>query len=705
MRGDRFRNSGPEDPAGGRHLDWRLFKRLLPFMRPWRGALLLAVLLVILITLLDLALPYLTKTAIDRYIVPVAYTTMLPPDMEPGVESGMEPDADRVWWPVNLSRPETSELLARHPDIRVHYPSGVTPGEATVAWIARADLMRLTPSERLLLRQADWIGLQHLALVFLLLLVLSFGANLAQQRLMEAAGQKGMHHLRQHLFAHLLRLPVTYFNHNPVGRLVTRITNDVQNLHELFTSIIVFVFKDLLLLAGISIVLLAINPFLALLCFAVLPVVAVVSGWFARRSRRIFQELRTRISQINTRFAETLAGLRVIQLFGHEKTNYQRFKTLNHAHFQAGMQQVHLFSLFLPIIEILGSLTVAIIIYQGGTSVLAGYLTLGELVIFLAYMKMFFRPVRDITEKHNVVQNALASAERIFQLQDTPVAVEPSDVKLQAEGLWPSPSSEAAAVFNSPLGGQAATPMTDDLPSGFQRLIIDGVSFGYIPTEPVLQDISFTLPAGQTLALVGATGSGKTTLIQLLLRFYTPDRGQIRWDDWDIQDIPRPHLHRLMALVPQEPVLFSESIAANICGGNPPISEERLQEILALAQCQHFLTRLPQGLNTVLGEGGTLISSGERQLIAIARAFARDPRVLIFDEATSYIDSHSEQHISLALANLMHRRTTIIVAHRLATVRRADQILVLKQGRIVERGNHAELMQQQGYYYYLNQLG
>lgn len=669
MRAKRpsYKSAGAEAPEGGVPvLDRKLIKRLLPFIHPYRWQLLLAMLLVILVTFLELALPYITKTAIDRHIVPVR----------------QDAQATQRYLEVDPQQPHVTSLIEQYPHLFLW--------DAATVQIAYADLTHLTPAQRLHLRQPDMDGLTRLAGLFLVLILMGFGANLMQQRLMEAAGQRGMHRLRQEVFAHLLKLPVTFFNHNPVGRLVTRVTNDVQNLHELFTSIIVFIFKDILMLVGISVVLLSLNLRLALLTFLVIPVVVLASSYFARRSRHIFSTLRRKISEINTRFSETISGMRVLQLFGQESANYSHFKVLNHEHYQAGMRQVHIFALFMPIIEILGSVAVAIIIYQGGAGVMAGELSLGEMVIFLAYMKMFFRPVRDITEKHNILQNALASSERIFNLLDTPPAPESAAPSATVPGR-----SAKAALAEGPTG--AAQPPV-------RQICFDNVTFGYNPSEPVLHNISFTLPAGRTLALVGATGSGKTTLIQLLLRFYAPDQGRIRINDVDLQDIARAHLHQTMALVSQDPVLFSESIAANILGGNPSLSESRLQEILELSQCHHFLARLPEGLETRLGEGGTLISSGERQLIAIARAFARNSQVIILDEATSYIDSHSEQLIGQALANLMQGRTTIIVAHRLATIRHAQSILVFRQGRIVESGSHSHLMAQQGYYFHLNQL-
>jgi len=467
---------------------------------------------------------------------------------------------------------------------------------------------------------------------------------------------------------------MSFFTRHPVGRLVTRVTSDVQNMHELFTSVIVFVFKDMFLLIGIAAVLIGLNWKLALISFSVLPLVGWASVYFARHSRDVFRILRVKIAEINTRFSESIGGLKVIQLFMQENRNRRNFNRLNHDCFLAGMRQIRLFAVLMPVIEILGSTVLALIIFYGGTSVLSNQISLGALVAFISYMKMFFRPIRDISEKYNIMQNAMASAERIFMMFDA------------QEG--------AVVVSNAP-----------DAPPGLITDIrFENVTFGYTPDEPVLKSVTFSMKKGDTVAIVGSTGSGKTTIINLMARFYEPDSGRILINGQDISAMHPSAVRSLMALVTQDPVLFSGTIRNNILKGNCQVSDLKMKEILTAASCDALIDRLPEGLDTVLSEGGASISSGERQLISIARAFACDPELIILDEATSYIDSETEQTIQTAMANLMNHRTALVVAHRLSTVRHADTILVLNHGTIIESGTHDELMDRKGFYYELHQV-
>lgn len=640
--------------------DLRLLRRLYPFVRPYRLFLAGVIALVSLITLMELALPYITKLTIDRYIVPTVEIA------EPNGGVGR-------FLRVDTAAPAAAAVVDRYPAFFT------TDGRS--ALIAYSDLPRLDRAERLALRRADLVGVGWMSLFFLIIVLLNFGLNFLQQTIMEYAGQMTMHGLRVRLFGHIQRLPVAFFNRNPVGRLVTRVTNDVQNMHELFTSVIAFFFKDLFLLLGIAAVLVATDWRLALATFAVLPVVGFAGGRFARQAREVFRILRIQVAEINTRFAETIGGIKVVQLYGHEGRNFERFARLNHENYLAGMRQIQVLAIFLPLVEFLGVVTVATVIYYGGSGVLDGQISLGALVAFIYYLRMFFRPMRDIADKFNILQNAMASAERIFLILDNP------------DGEAPPAAAPAAA---GPMPG-AASRLT------IRTLAMEQVSFGYVPNEPVLQEISFALNAGETLAVVGPTGSGKTTLINLIVRFYTPTVGRILVNGADVRDLPPGSLRQAMALVMQDPFLFSETLRYNIFQGCSDLSPGALRAVLAAAHCDTIVERLPQGLDTVLSEGGASLSSGQRQLISIARAFARDPSLIILDEATSYVDSETEQKIQSALANLMQNRTAIVVAHRLTTARSADRILVLRDGRIVESGTHDDLMRQAGFYFQLNQ--
>jgi ATP-binding cassette, subfamily B, multidrug efflux pump len=646
--------------------DLRLLGRLLPFLTPYRAMLAASVVLVLLLTALDLTLPYLTKMAIDRYIVPVQ-TDSTPSDTSEPAEKA--PSRTKRWLMISNDNPALTALRARHPELLVRRDAG---------WaIAYQDLDRLSPEERRHLRQPHLTGLLLIAAAYLVLIIMDFIINFIQKITMEKAGHFVMHDLRLTLFRRMQDFSMTFFARNPVGRLVTRVTNDVQNMHELFTSVLSMLFKDFFLLLGIGIVLVSMNWRLALAAFTVLPLVGLASWWFSRRVRDVFRRLRIKVAEINTRFAETIGGIRVIQSFRRENDNEKRFRRLNHENYQAGMEQIHILAIFMPLVEVLGVITVAIVILYGGGRILSGDMTLGILVAFISYMRMFFRPIRDLSEKYNILQNALASAERLFQVMDSPE-------------MLPRPQE------NRPV------PVPDESP--LTHIVFDRVSFSYLPEEPVLQEISFQVQAGSTIALVGPTGSGKTTLTQLIGRFHLPDAGTIRINGRDIREWDPTTLRRRMALVMQDPFLFSGSIRDNILPHQSKVSDDTLRTILADANCLDFVMRLPQGLDTPLAEGGASLSSGERQLLSIARAFARRPDIIILDEATSYIDSETENRIQEALQRLTSGRTTFLVAHRMSTVRQADHILVLHHGRIIEAGSHAGLMARQSFYYRLQRL-
>ncbi len=646
----------------GKAYDIGLFKRLYPYVRPYRKMLSWAVLIVLLISILELALPYVTKLAIDRFIVP---QTLAETDSGAG-DDAAETDKTR-FLPVDLTDPKIRDIVQDH--------TALFTEDGDTARIPLSDLDRLTREEITILRAEDLKGVARIALVFIAIILLQFILNFLQVLVLEYAGQGIMHDLRIALFSHLQNLSLSFFNRNPIARLVTRTTNDIQNMHELFTSVIVFVFKDFALLVGITGVMLAIDWRLALICFTVLPFVLYASLQFSRRAREVFRILRIKTAEINTRFSETIAGMRVIQLFRREKDNFDQFRTLNHEFYDAGMEQVRIFAVFMPLIEILSSVALALVIYFGGAGVLSERITIGVLVAFISYMRMFFRPIRDIAEKYNVLQNAMSSAERIFLLLDT-------EDRLSEPALEKAPPA----------------------PDRIESIELEDVCLSYIPHEPVLRGVSLRVEAGETMAIVGPTGSGKTSLTNLIARFYDPTAGMVRINDRDIREWRAGDLRSRMALVSQDPFLFSESIRSNIVLGDGHLTDADLTRILEESNSRAIVDRLPEGLDTPLSEAGASLSSGERQLISIARAFARNPELIILDEATSYIDSETEVKIQQALANLMRNRTAILVAHRLSTARHADNIIVLHQGRIIESGTHFQLMDRKGFYYRLNRV-
>ena len=651
-----------EEKHLGKAYDVRLLRKLYPFSKPYRLLIGLSIALVMLITVLDLCVPYITKVAIDRYIVPNLADASHP-------AQGSHETNNRLL-EVDLGNTEAREVVQRYPLLFTV--------NGTTAKIPYADLKQLSREDLSLLRQGHIMGVTFMALLFLVLIGLNFALNFIQKIVMEYTGHMIMHDLRMALFRHIQGLAISFFTKNPVARLVTRATNDVQNMHELFTSVITLVFKDFFLLVGIAAVLLFMDWRLALISFAVFPLVVYAALYFSGRIREVFRVLRLKVAEINTKFSETIEGLKVIQAFGRENPNRDDFSRLNHENYQAGMREIHVLAIFMPLIEVFGVATVAIVIYFGGSRVLGDGISLGVLVAFISYMRMFFRPIRDLAEKFNILQNAMASAERLFLIMDSRETI-------------PEP---AAGNGDVAANGGNAEP--------FRELRFEQVDFAYVPGEPLLKDINWHARAGETVAIVGPTGSGKTSIINLIIRFYDPAGGRILWNGEDITSLPASSLRSRMALVTQDPTLFSDTVTANIWRHGQQPSKKEIENVLAAANCASLVERLPQGIDTPLSGGGSTLSSGERQLLSIARAFASNPELIILDEATSYIDSRTEQKIQDALAALLKGRTAIVVAHRLSTIRKADRILVLDQGRIIETGTHEVLMRNKGFYFRLN---
>jgi ATP-binding cassette subfamily B protein len=645
----------------GKPYDIKLLKRLYPFTRPYRLLLFGSIGLVLLITVLDLALPYVTKVAIDRYIVP----------MTDGVAAGKASEnktRERVIR-VDLADPQMQALVDTYTEL--------FEIEGNTALISYSKLSGIKKTDLAVLRKNDITGVTVLSVVFMALVIISFILNFVQKMVMEYTGLMIMHDLRMKLFVHIQNLTIAFFTRNPVGRLVTRTTNDIQNMHELFTSVISMIFKDLFLLGGIAVVMLVINWKLALVSFIVLPLVLYASINFSRRARPIFRELRIKVAQINTRFSETIGGIRVVQLFRQEINNYRNFKKLNHANYLAGMNQIHVLAVFMPLIELLAVVAVALVIFYGGGRVLTGTLSLGALVAFISYIRMFFRPIRDLAEKYNILQNAMSSAERIFLILDS-------------REMLTRPAVQRA---------NRASRLQH-----IEEIRFENVCFSYVDGENILRKITFSISAGETVAVVGPTGAGKTSLINLIPRFYDPASGRVLINGLDLRNLDISLFRSKIALVMQDPFLFSGTIRQNIFQDSRHPTTAQEQFTIDASKCRPLIDRLPQGLDTVLSEGGASISSGERQLISIARAFARNPQLILFDEATSYIDSTTELAIQQAVETLMKNRTSLVVAHRLSTVRNAHRIIVLHRGRIIETGDHVELMKRKGFYYKLHQL-
>ncbi|MFN8645638.1 MAG: ABC transporter ATP-binding protein [Gemmatimonadales bacterium] len=525
----------------------------------------------------------------------------------------------------------------------------------------------------------DHALLRTLAVLFLGALVLEFVLDYAQAYLTAWMGQRVMADLRLQVFSHLQRLSVSYFDRHPVGRLMTRVTSDVETLNELFSSGVVTVFGDVFTLAAITGMMLLTDWRLALVAFAVMPVMYLAAVTFRRHVRSSFRDIRTRVARLNAFLQEHLSGLRVVQLFGREEAEAAAFATVNREHLQAHMRSITVYAIFFPVVEFLTSVALALLLWYGGLRVLGGTLTVGVLAAFIQLTRRFFQPLQDLSEKYNLLQSAMASSERIFQLLDTAPEVR---------------SPEAPRALAAPARGEVA---------------FEHVWFRYRAGAPgaddgwVLRDVSFTARPGQTLALVGHTGAGKTTILSLLLRYYDPERGRITIDGVDIRELDLAAVRGLIGFVQQDLFLFTGDIERNLVldSGRGPAAARQAAERVGASR---FIERLPSGYGHVLGERGRSLSVGERQLLSFARALAQDPRILVLDEATSSVDAEAEAQIQRAVAELMVGRTSLVVAHRLSTILHADEILVMHHGEIRERGTHRALLAQGGLYERLYRL-
>ena len=537
----------------------------------------------------------------------------------------------------------------------------------------------------------------------LLLLSAAYLGTLAAAFLFEAAqtmmttwlGQSVMFDLRREIFGHLQRLPLSYFDRNPVGRLMTRVTSDVEVLNELFSAGVVTVFGDIFTLVFIAVIMFVLDWRLALVAMTVMPLVFLTAAYFRRKFRESYRDIRVRLARINAYLQERLSGMAVVQLFGRERETSAKFREIDRDYLEAHLRSITYYAWFFPIIEVLTAVSLALIVAYGGSRIMGDALTVGAVAAFLQYARRFFRPIQDLAEKYNMVQGAMASSERIFALLDTPVGS-------ARESTGPLLASPGEAISPTPVHG---------------RIEFRNVSFAYrrtraeengLPADAawdwVLRDVSFVAEPGERIAVVGHTGAGKTTLINLLMRFYEPQEGDILLDGVPLSSYDLHTLRRSIGLVLQDVFMFSRSIADNIRLGESDISDARVHAAAERVGAAPFIARLPGGYGEVLGERGASLSIGERQLLSFARALAFDPLVLVLDEATSSVDSRLEERIDRAVETLMTGRTAIVIAHRLSTIQHADRILVFHHGRLHERGTHAELIGAGGIYARLYEL-
>ncbi|HLY59971.1 MAG TPA: ABC transporter ATP-binding protein [Terriglobia bacterium] len=517
-------------------------------------------------------------------------------------------------------------------------------------------------------------GIMQIALaLFLPTVILTFVLEFAQSFAMQWVGQKVMYDLRKEIFGHLQKLQLSFYDHNPVGRMVTRVTTDVDVLNDLFASGVVAIFGDVFSLVSIMVVMLELNWKLALLTFCVLPLIVIITMSFRRAVRQSYRRIRVAIARINAYLQEHLTGMTVLQLFNRESRSFEEFEKINRLHMDAYKDSILAYGLFYPAVELVGTLAAAIILYRGGIMTLNGAVTIGTAIAFIQYSQRFFRPIQDLSDKYNILQAAMASAERIFKLLDSPVTIQ-----------------------------DPARPLAPADPRG--RVEFRKVGFSYTSDQRVLEDVSFTLKPGETLAIVGHTGAGKTTLTSLLLRFYDVQEGQVLLDGIDTRDLLLCDLRRNFGMVLQDPFLFSGTVAGNIRLGTEGISDEQVREAARKVNILDFIESLPGGFNEPVKERGSTLSVGQKQLLSFARALAHNPKILILDEATSSVDPETEYMIREALRRLLENRTSLVIAHRLSTIQNASKIVVMHKGRVREVGTHQELLQKRGIYFKLYQL-
>ncbi|MGA2905491.1 MAG: ABC transporter ATP-binding protein [Candidatus Korobacteraceae bacterium] len=630
-----------EEDVLGKAYDARLMKRLLTYLHSYRWQVSVVLVAIVLKAGADVLGPYLTKVAIDKYLA---------------------------------SHTEAHSLLDRF----------LSPRPLT--------------------------GIAQIAAMYIGLLLFSFLLEFAQTYIMQWTGQKVMFDLRAQIFRHLQRLHISFYDKNPVGRLVTRVTSDVDALNEMFTAGVVSIFEDIFVLLGILVIMLNMSWRLALITFAVLPLIFYATSIFRRKVRDSYRRIRVAIARINAYLQEHVTGIVVLQLFNREKKAYERFETINRTHMDAFKDAIMAHAVYYPVVEVLSAVAIASVVWFGGNQVLRNFVTLGVLVAFMQYAQRFFRPIQDLSEKYNILQSAMASSERIFKLLDTPAEIVSPPVpkvpqgagRIEFDHVWFAYRTLAQAAAEAASKGEKLKVSVVS-GNGNADAATSPVDLG-LEYDWVLRDVSFTIEPGETVAIVGHTGAGKTTIISLLLRFYDVQRGAIRIDGVDIRDMDLGELRRRYGVVLQDPFLFSGTVADNIRLGTRWIEDESVEEAAEQVNVADFIRSLPGGFDEEVRERGSTLSTGQKQLISFARALAHNPKVLILDEATSSVDTETEFRVRDALTRMVEGRTSIVIAHRLSTIQRANKIIVMHKGQVREIGSHQQLLAQRGIYWKLYQL-
>ena len=677
-----------EEEALGKAYDSRLLKRLLSYAKPFKWHIVISIFLLMAITVMELAQPYLIKVAIDEHIngihePMVAYKessatsegvlfnnqifirqNKLTSEEIKGNSIYQILEKNNQFYLIEGSIPKNENFNVQYntnDSIFVMYDNQKFTG------------ITLTDEELQLFRKEDISSLITIGLFFFGLLLAGFILNYIQIYLLQYTGQKIIFSIRQEVFSHVQSLPLSFFDKNPVGRLLTRVTNDSEALNDMYTNVLINLFKDIFILIGIVVVMLNLNVQLALISFVSLPLIIGTSLIYKKLARDAFRIVRTKLARINATLNENISGMRIVHIFKREKQQFSQFDEINRSHYDSSMKELKTAAIFRPSMDLIYSISLALLIWFGGRGVISGLFEFGVLYAFIDYTRRFFQPINDLTEKYTIMQSAMASSERIFQLLDQKDTI-------------PNPAQPVAV--ESVIG----------------KIEFDHVWFAYQNEEWILKDISFTIEPGEMVAFVGATGAGKSSIISLLGRFYDIQKGTIRIDGVDIKTMDKYQLRKNIGIVLQDVFLFAGDIKSNIRLNNMKINDEEIQQVARYVNADHFIEKLPDQYNEEVKERGSTLSQGQKQLLAFARTLAFDPSILILDEATANIDTETELLIQDALTKLTQGRTTIIVAHRLSTIQHADKIIVLHKGQIREIGTHQQLLSNGGLYYKLYQL-
>jgi ATP-binding cassette, subfamily B, multidrug efflux pump len=628
-----------EEDVLGKAYDSRLMARLLKYLHAYRWQVAVALVAIVLKAGMDVLGPYLTKTAIDKYLA---------------------------------------------------HRAGSVPGF----------LDRFLSSDPMK-------GIGQIAGIYFAILAASFVLEFLQTYYMQWTGQKVMFDLRSEIFRHLQRMHVGFYDKNPVGRLVTRVTTDVDSLNEMFTSGVVSIIEDIFVLAGIMGIMLWMNWRLALITFAVLPLIFVATMIFRKKVRDSYRRIRIAIAKINSYLQEHISGMVPLQLFNREKKAEEKFSKVNEQHMDAFKDAIMAHAVYYPVVEILSATAIALVIWLGGTeilrhmgapaetSALRSTITIGTLVAFMQFAQRFFRPIQDLSEKYNILQSAMASAERVFKLLDSPAEIVSAEVTKKPDGPGRIEFDHVWFAYRHVPRDEEEAKQIEAAKGG------DGTGEEW---DWILKDTSFTIEPGETVAFVGHTGAGKTTIISLLLRFYDVQKGAIRIDGVDIKEMDVPELRRRFGVVLQDPFLFTGTVRDNIRLGTEWITDAQVERAADEVNLTDFIRSMPEGFHSKVRERGSTLSTGQKQLISFARALAHDPKILVLDEATSSVDTETEFKVREALTRMVEGRTSLVIAHRLSTIQTADKIIVMHKGRVREMGTHQQLLAQRGIYYKLYQL-